>query len=416
MNRAALVSVLIVVIALVAVVQGGDCPRFRGPAGDGVFPETGLLKQWPEGGPKLAWLVQGLGQGYSSATVVKGTVYVTGMDDQKQGHLFAFGLDGSAKWKTPYGPELEKRGPAVAGTRGTPTVDGDRTFLKTGFAKLIVFDADDGRVLKSIDLLERFGAEQARFGFAESALIDGRRVICTPGGPDASLAALDRDTGEVLWQTKGLSQPTGYCSARLVQHSDRPLVLTMLANGVVAVDPAGGEVLWQHEYPHRAGVQPNPPLYHDGMVYVCSGMGTGGALLSLGETDPKAAPKWTDKTLDCQMQGTVLLDGCIYGTAQSANKGLVCLDWKTGKALWNAPAIKQGVVIAADGMLYVYGVDGTMHLVKPSREAFAPVSQFTISEGTNEHWAHPTIANGRLYVRHGDALMAYDIKDARAAE
>ena len=416
MNRVTFVSVLIVVIVLVAGVQGGDCPRFRGPAGDGVFPETGLLKQWPEGGPKLAWTAEGLGQGYSSATVVKGTIYITGMDGQKQGYLFAFGLDGSAKWKAPYGPELEKRGPAVAGTRGTPTVDGDRIFLKTGFAKLIILDAGDGRVLKSVDLLEQFGAEQARFGFAESVLVDGNRAICAPGGPDASLVALDRDTGEVLWQTKGLSQPTGYCSARLVRHGGRPLVLTMLAGGVVAVDAGSGAVLWQHEYPHRAGVQPNPPLYNDGMVYVCSGMGTGGAMLSLAENDPGAAPKWADKTLDCQMQGTVLLDGCIYGTAQSANKGLVCLDWKTGEVLWNASEIKQGVVIAADGMLYVYGVDGTMHLVKPGREAFTEVSRFPVSGGTAEHWAHPTIANGRLYVRHGDALMAYDIKGAKAAD
>jgi outer membrane protein assembly factor BamB len=280
---------------------------------------------------------------------------------------------------------------------------------------LVVLDKADGKVLKTVDLLERFGAEQARFGYAEGPLVDGRKVICTPGGKDASLVALDRDTGEVLWQTKGLSQPTGYCSARLVRHEGRSIVLTMLANSAVAVDAASGEVVWQHEYPHRAGVQPNPPLYDDGMVYICSGMGTGGAMLSLAQSDPTAEPKWTDKTLDCQMQGIVLLDGCLYGTAQSANKGLVCLDWKTGAVLWNAPAIKQGVVIAADGMLYVYGVDATMHLVKPGREAFVEAGRFAVSGGTAEHWAHPTIANGRLYVRHGDALMAYDIKESKAA-
>ncbi len=412
MNRATFVSVLIAVIALVAAVQGGDCPRFRGPAGDGVFPETSLLKQWPEGGPKFLWSADGLGPGYSSALVVDGTVYVTGMDDKEQGQLYALSLDGLLKWKAAYGPEFVKTGPAPSGTRGTPTVDGDRIFLTTGFAKLVIFDKAEGKVLETVDLLERFGAEQARFGYAEGPLVDGRNVICTPGGKDASLVALDRDTGEVLWQTKGLSEPTGYCSARLVQHNGRSLVLTMLANSAVAVDAASGEVVWQHEYPHRAGVQPNPPLYDDGMVYICSGMRTGGAMLSLADSDPNAAPKWADKTLDCQMQGTVLLDGCIYGTAQSANKGLVCLDWKTGAVLWNASEIKQGVVIAADGMLYVYGVDGTMRLVKPGREAFTEVGRFAISGGTAEHWAHPTIANGRLYVRHGDALMAYDIKAA----
>ncbi len=404
--------VLAVVLGSILVVaaSAADCPRFRGPAGDGQFPETGLLKQWPEGGPKLAWTAQGLGQGYSSAVVVKGTVYVTGMDDQKQGYLFAFSLDGSPKWKTAYGPELEKRGPAVAGTRGSPTVDGDRVFLMTGFARLVIFDAAKGQVLKTVDLAERFGPKQAQFGFAESALVEGNKVICSPGGPDASVVALDRDTGDTLWQTKGLSQATGYCSARTVRHGDHPLVLTMLAGGVVAVNPDNGQVVWQHEYSHRAGVQPNPPLYADDMVYICSGMGTGGAMLSLAESNPTAEPKWADKTLDCQMQGTVLIDGCIYGTAQSANKGLVCLGWKTGKVMWTAPEVKQGVVVAADGMLYVYGVDGTMRLVKPNSVAYEPVGQFSVAAGTNEHWAHPTIANGQLYIRHGAALIAYDIK------
>jgi outer membrane protein assembly factor BamB len=410
MKNGAVGRILVVVILLAVAAQGADCPRFRGPAGDGKFAETGLMKKWPESGPKLAWTAQGLGQGYSSAVVANGTVYVTGMDDKNQGYLFAFGLDGAPKWKVAYGPELEKRGPAAAGTRATATIDGDRAYLVTGLGKLVTFDAAKGQVLKTVDLLEKFGAKPAQFGFAESVLVDGQKVICTVGGTDASLVAFDKNTGEVLWQSKGLSQAPGCCSPRVVNHSGRQIIVTMLAQGVAAVDPGTGAVVWQHEYPHRAGVQPNPPLYDDGMVYVSSGMGAGGAMLSMAENSPTAAVKWTDKTLDCQMQGTILMDGYIYGTAQSGNKGLVCLEWKTGKVMWNAPAIKMGVVIAADGMLYVYGQDGTMTLVKPNPAAFEPVSQFTVAGGTNEHWAHATIAGGRLYVRHGDALMAYEIK------
>ncbi|NLH17826.1 MAG: PQQ-binding-like beta-propeller repeat protein [Phycisphaerae bacterium] len=408
MKRITLGSMFVMMLGIFEI-QAADCPRFRGPAGDGIFPETGLLKTWPEGGPKVAWTVKGLGQGFSSAVVANGIVYVTGMDEQKQGYLFAFGLDGSPKWKTAYGPELDKRGPAVAGTRGTPTVDGDRVYVMTGFAKLVVIDAVGGKVLKTIDLAERFGAGEAKFGFTESVLVDGKKVICTPGGADASLVALDRNTGETLWQAKGLAQASGYCSPRIVHHNNQTLVLTMLANGFVAVDADSGKVIRQYDYPHRAGVQPNPPLYQDGMVYFSSGMGTGGTMISLiGEAN--TAAQWTDKTLDCQMQGFVLLEGSIYGTAQSGNRGLVCLDWKTGKPLWNAPETKVGVVIAADGMLYVYAQDGTMYLIQPSNEAFKPAGKFVVSEGTNEHWAHPTVANGRLYVRHGDALIAYDIK------
>jgi outer membrane protein assembly factor BamB len=332
------------------------------------------------------------------------------MDDQNQGILYALGTDGSSKWKMAYGPEFVTVRPAPTGTRGTPTVDGDRIFVTTGFAKLVTLDVGKRQVLRTVDLLERFGAEKARFGFTESVLVDGRRVICTPGGPDASLAALDRDTGETIWQSKGLNQPSGYCSARLVRQNGRSLALTMLANSVVAVDADSGVVVWQHEYRHRAGVQPNPVLYRDGMAYVSSGMGTGGAMLSLAESSPTAEPKWADRTLDCQMQGTVLLDGYIYGTAQSANKGLVCLEWKTGKVMWTAPETKQAVVVAADGMLYLYAIDGAVYLARPNPAAFEPVSLFTITKGTGEHWAHPTIANGRLYIRHGDALMAYDVK------
>jgi outer membrane protein assembly factor BamB len=264
-------------------------------------------------------------------------------------------------------------------------------------------------VLKSIDLLERFGAEQAKFGFAECVLVDGGKVICTPGGPDASLAALDKNTGETIWQTRGLSQPSGYCSARLIRRGSQRLVLTMLEKALVAIDPDTGKVLWQHEYPQRFGVQPNPPLYEDGMIYICSGANAGGQMLELADDGLSVTPKWADKTLDCQMHGVVLIDGCIYGTAQSS-PSLVCLELKTGKVMRTTADTGRGVVVTADGMLYVYSEKGEMHLVKPDPKAFVPVSRFTVSEGTDEHWAHPTIANGRLYIRHGDALMAYDIK------
>ncbi len=410
MKRIILLLGLLAIIVPDMGVSGADCPRFRGPAGDGLFPETGLLKEWPEGGPKLAWSVTGLGRGFSSAVVVDGMVYVTGMDDQQQGYLFAFDLGGSPKWKVPYGPEMPQKGPAVAGTRGTPNVVGDRVFVMDSYAKLITFDPKSGKLMNSVDLLKLCGAKQARFGFAECVLVDGKKVICTPGGPNASLVALDKDMGEKIWQSKGLSQQSAYCSARLVQHGNRRLIVTLVEKGIVAIDPETGNVLWQHEQPNRFGVRASPPLYADGRIYFCAGGGSGGIQLTLSDDGLSVTTKWTDKTLDPQMHGVVLVDGCIYGTAQSANKGLVCLDWMTGKVMWNAPEVKMASVVSADGMLYVYGDDGTVRLVKPSREAFTPAGQFTITQGSEQHWAHPTIANGRLYIRHGDALMAYEIK------
>lgn len=410
MKRIVLLSMLLAMIIPIVSLNGADSVRFRGPAGDGIFVETGLLKKWPEGGPKLAWSVTGLGQGFSSAAVVDDTVYVTGMDGEKQGYLFAFNVDGSPQWKAVYGPEMGRSGPAVAGTRGTPTVDGDKIYVMSSFAKLYTIDSKKGQVLKSVDLLEMAGAKQARFGFAECVLVDGKKVICTPGGPDASLMALDKNTGKKIWQSKGLSQQSAYCSARLIRHGNRRLIVTLVEKGIVALDPETGNILWQHEQSNRFGVRPCPPLYADGRVYFCAGGGSGGVQLALADDGLSVMPKWTDKTLDPQMHGVVLVDGCIYGTAQSANKGLVCLDWKTGKVMWNTSVVKMAAVVSADGMLYVYGEDGTVRLVKPSSETFKPVSQFAVTQGSDQHWAHPTIADGRLYIRHGDALMAYDIK------
>jgi outer membrane protein assembly factor BamB len=410
MKKILLISMLILLIIPAVTILAADCPRFRGPDSDGIFPETGLLKKWPDGGPKLAWSVKGLGQGFSSAVVVDGTVYVTGMNEQKQGYLFAYNLDGSFKWKSAYGPEMGRMGPAVAGTRGTPTVDTDQIFVMSSFAKLYMIEPKRGQVIRTVDLLKRFGAKQARFGFAECVLVNNEKVICTPGGPNATLVTLNRKTGELIWQTKGLSEPTGYCSARIIRHGGRRLLVTMVAGGIVAVNPDNGKLLWRQEHSHRAGVQPNPPVYSDGMIYFSSGMGAGGVMLALSDDALSVTQKWTDKMLDCQMHGVVLIDGYIYGAAQGAKRGLVCLELKTGNVMWNAPEVGKGSVICADGMLYVYGEDGTVHLVKPSSDAFKPVGKFTVSEGTEQHWAHSTIANGRLYIRHGDSLMAYDIK------
>ena len=225
---------ILTLLALAVNAYCGNCPRFRGPNGDGQFDETGLLKKWPDGGPKLAWSVDGLGKGYSSAAIADGTIYVTGMDDKQQGYLFAFNLDGTPKWKTVYGEELPQKGPAVAGTRGTPTIDKDRIFVMTGFGKLITLETTKGQAVRSVDLPEIFGAEQARFGFAECVLVDGEKVICTPGGPNASLVALNRDTGEVIWKTKDLSQQSACCSARIINHAGKKQIVTMLADSVVA--------------------------------------------------------------------------------------------------------------------------------------------------------------------------------------
>lgn len=407
-NKGYLLSILLAA----SICLGAESPRFRGPVGNGAFEQKGLLKQWPEGGPRVDWTFSGLGEGYSSAVVANQRVYVTGMDQQGQGQLFCLDLDGRLVWKSFYGPEFQAAGPAPGGTRGSCCVQGGLVALVTGLGRLVVLDANDGHLVGDMDLIGSFSGQKAQFGFAECPLIYNRKVIVTPGGRSATLAAVHVGTRgqlEVVWKAVLPGQATGYCSASLVRHKGSDILLTMLSNGVVAVDPDAGQVVWWHTWAHRAGVQPNAPLYSDGCVYVCSGMGAGGALFALSGEDPNAPAIWTDRTLDCQMQGTVLVDGYIYGTAQSGNRGLVCLRWADGKVMWTAPELKMAVVVAADGLLYAYGQDGQVWLIRPNPERFEPISRFEVSAGTGHHWAHPTIAAGKLFIRHGDVLIAYNI-------
>jgi len=402
---------VVVVVAAVACAAGAmfaaDTVRFRGPDAQGRFPDTGLLKTWPTEGPKLLWSAKGLGAGFSSAVVAGATVYVTGQAPSGQGMLFAFGLDGKEKWKADYGKEVGKMGPAQPGSRGTPTVDGDNVYVLTGYGQLVTVEAKAGKVVRTVDLLKQFGGKQARYGFAESVLIDGDKIICTPGAADASLVAVNRNTGAPVWQSKGLSEEAGYCSPVLVTQGGKKLVVTMTAGAVVGVDADTGKVLWKQPHTGRFGLQPNPPLVGDGMIYITSSGGA--AALELSADGSAVKETWTNKDLDVRMHGAVLLDGCIYG-GSSSKKALLCVDAKTGKDNWAEAKIGPAVVVAADGMLYCYGSDGTVSLVKPDAKACTIVSQFKVGEGAGMHVAHPTIGGGRLLIRHGDVLLCYDIK------
>jgi outer membrane protein assembly factor BamB len=396
---------LAVCVLACAGVWAADAPQYGGPNRDNRFVDTGLLKQWPEGGPKLAWSVDGLGGGWSSASVAGGAVYVTGMDANQQGTLFAFDTDGKLKWKVPYG--AEDKGGGHPGARTTPTVDGDRVYVMSSAGHLMSFDAATGKQLLDVDTVDRFKGVQPKWAIAESPLIDGGNVICTPGGPDASLVALNKLTGETVWTSKGLSAASAYCSPLIVKVGDRRLIVTQLAGLVVGVDAASGQPLWQQPLANPMGIQADTPLYDNGLIYANAGRKTGGVALQLSPDGSSVTQKWVDP-METFHHGLVLVDGYLYGTTTSG-KMMFCTELATGKVAWTSPATGLGSVVYADGMLYVYGEDARVSLVKANPQAFEPVSSFTVTNGTGEQWAHPTIANGRLYIRHGDTLLAYDI-------
>ena len=406
MKRAGIV--VAVALLLSGTVWAADSPQFRGPNRDGKFPETGLLQAWPEGGPPVLWVATGLGAGYASVSVVGDTIYVPGMFGE-EGYVFMLDLAGNVKGKFLYGMETqEKRAP---GPRSTPTIDGNRLYIMTGLGVLSCWQVPEGAKLWEVNVLERFGGENITWNIAESVLIDGDNVICTPGGPDASVVALDKMTGETKWTSKGLSEHSAYCSPDVIERGGRRIIVTMTAKSVVGIDAATGELLWTHFHETDYDIHAVTHVYADGMLYYTAGYKSGGGMLALSSDGSAITPKWRDMNLDCQHHGVVLLDGYIYGTSHGSRKGLVCLELTTGNVMWSTNEVKQGVVEYADGMLYIYEgpKGGTVRLVKATPDGFTQTGSFVVTEGADNHWAHPTIAGKRLYIRHGDALIAYDI-------
>lgn len=355
------------------------------------------------------WVAKELGRGYSSVSVVNETIYLTGKEGDGQGYLYLLDLEGNVKKRVAYGKETDNAQAPMS--RSTPTIDGDRLYLTSAYGVVSCFRIPDATKLWEVDMMKRFGGKLPTWHIAESLLIDGDRAVCTPGGPDAGVVALDKMTGETIWTSKGLSDGASYCSAVIAEHGGRRLILTMTAKLVVGLDAETGEVLWTHKHETDYDIHAVAPVYHDGLVFYTGGYGSGSGVLELSPDAKSVTPKWKDRTLDCQHHGVVLLDGYIYGTGHNTSE-LVCLDMKTGKIMWRTREVTQGATVYADGMLYVYEGPrrGIVSLVKATPAGYQRTGSFKVTEGTDNHWAHPTIANGRLYIRHGNTLIACDIE------
>jgi len=403
---------LLTVLSVAAAAAQADWPQWNGVNRDGKSLETGLLKQWPDGGPKLLWTADtDIGGGFSSPSVTAEAIYVTGLVG-KDGWLFAFDLAGKSKWKHNYGPDWSGQ---HAGVRTTPTVDGDRLYLMSGQGRIVCIETATGKEKWGFNAIEKFGGRNIKWGIAESPLVYGNTVVCTPGGRDASLVGLDKMTGRTLWTTKGLSDLAGYCSPLLIKEGSRNLIVTATENNIVGVGPDDGRVFWKVPYRNKWAAHPNTPLYHDGSVFVTSNYGLGGMMLRLSQDGKSVTEAWRERSLDTHHGGVVLVNGCIYGSASRGHR--MCLDWKTGKIMYRTDRPHKGSVIAADGMLYCYDESGSVCLVEASPKGYNVVSSFKVTQGAGNHWAHPVIAGGRLYIRHGGVLMAHDIKgkDYKAA-
>jgi len=389
-----------------------DWPQFRGPHRDGKSAQKDLLAPWPLGGAKLLWSVDGIGKGFSHVSVAGALVYVTGLVD-KEGILRAYTLDGKLKWEAKYGPEYDKDRP---GARTIPTIHDGRVYVMSAIGALSCFDAAEGKPAWSVDIFEKYQAQPVHWGYSESVLVDGDNVIVTPCGKKATMAALNRKTGKEVWASQPLGQESSYCSPLLVQHGKKRMIVTMTDSAVVAFSPEDGQVLWEHPYKNPRQNHPITPIYYEDMLYVTSGYGKGAIGLHLAEDGKSVKQVWEQPKQDPVHGQAVLVDGYIYSSShQSANGKWCSVELKTGKLAWQDPGIgKGGSVIYADGMLYCYSEDGIIGLVRPSPEKCEVVSTFKVPQGDGSHWAHLVVADGRLFIRHGNVLMCYDVSAVSA--
>lgn len=397
-----------------------DWPQWRGDGRRGVSDETGLLKKWPDGGPKLLWFAEGIGEGNSSMSIADGTIYVTGNKGKGKNeveYLSAFDLKGKLKWQEPYGkPWVRSYSPA----RTTATIENGNAYVINGTGAMSCFDIKDGNEKWTVDVSEKYDGQYGPWGIAESPLVVDDKVICTPGGKKATMVALDKMTGKVIWASKSIDDKPAYCSPIVVERGGKKIIITIIAKHILGVNAADGEILWTYDcanyQPKQKGINTATPLYYDGGIYVTSGYDMGSIKLKLAADGMSVEKEWVNMDLDTHVGGVVLVDGYIYG-ASWHNNGMgnwICVDWETGKTMYDTEWHNKGQVIAADGMLYCYDENkkegGNMGLVKSGSKAFDVVSEFKIDKGEGIHWAHPAISDGVLYVRHGEVLMAYDIK------
>lgn len=378
--------------------------QWRGQERDGKYNGEKLLKSWPGSGPELITTVNGLGKGYSSPAVTNDAIYVTGMEDGT-GYLYAFDLKGKSLWKEAYSEEWDTRYP---GARVSPTITKNRIYFSNSLGQVFCFDKK-GNEIWSFDMEKEFDAPNLRFGMTESPLVDGDKLFCTPGSENVSIAVLNKDSGKVLKKIKGNGQASAYCSPKIINHNGRRILVTMLAESVIGVDMNSLEMIFEYEFVTKRKINPNTPLYSNGYLYLVSGYGKGGILLKLSKDGRNTTLIWEDSQLDSQMGSVILYDGHIYGSGHD-NRDWYCIEFLTGKMKYSSRELgRKGNIIFADDMLYIYSEKGDLGLVKPNPKKFEIVSSFKIKEGSGEHWAHPVIKNGRLYVRHGDILNIYNI-------
>ena len=396
--------------------MGSDWPQWRGPQRDGISKEIGLLKEWPKDGPRLLWQRKDLGQGYSTPAVVGDRLYLIsnkGLDDE---YVEARNVtDGTQAWSQRIGKVGNPdQGPSYPAARSTPTVDGEWIYVLGSDGDLACLETKTGKPRWQKNVRKEFGGKPGEWAYSESPLIDGDVLVCTPGGADATMVALNKQSGDVIWKCAVPGgDAAGYASAIMVDAGGIKQYVNFLGKGLVGVDARTGKFLWRYDRTAKGSPANIPtPVARDGHVYSAANR-SGGALVKLVVDQEKVEPQevYFDNKLPSAIGGSVLVGDHLYGTTAQV---LVCAEFKTGQVKWTDRGIGAASVCYADGRLYLHGENGDIALVEATPDGYRERGRFTPPDqpdrGRSKAWAYPVVANGKLYFRDMTSLWCYDIK------
>lgn len=392
---------------------------FRGNNHCGIFPnEKNLLKQWPAEGPEKLWVADDAGKGNSSALVCDGFIYTAGLtEDEQKEQLTCYKLDGTKAWQVIYGNAWTK---SYRETRSTPIIDYNRLYMVSNTGELVCLNREDGKILWSVNYWKKYGLSPNDQGICEHPLIDGGKIIVTTSGKEICMAAFDKLTGEVIWETKGFGDKATYCPPSIIEWKGHRQIIGGTEEHIFGVDPETGKMVWndsqwipEPEAKKWLNAMINCPVFYKGKLLVSLGDGHGCTMYQMADDLSSAKLLWKNKEIDFYMGGMVEIGGVVYGSTGDKHKW-AALDIETGNALYHLPwggGKGRGSLIVADDMFYMFDERrGTMGLARINPEKLDIVSEFRITDGSGAFFSHPTIFDGVLYVRHGTALIAYNIK------
>ena len=403
---------LICAFALLSVTAGNttpeaEWPQWRGPLRNGLSSETGLLKQWPANGPAVAWSITNLGEGYGSLAIKADRLYVQGTKGSESAVFCLNRADGKTIWSVSLGPKVdESRG---NGPRGTPTLDEDRLYVLTENGDLACLRERDGSRVWGKNILKEYGGSNPKWLISESPLVDGNKLIVSPGGSGAGIVALDKMTGAEIWRAKELSDPPGYASCIVADVGGVRSYINFTAGAAVGVRASDGKLMWRYTNVANRVANCTTPVFADNKVFFSSAYDTGGALLNLtaqnGEV--KAQEAYFTRDMMNHHGGMVLVDGYLYGFSNSV---LTCIEFNTGKMMWRERSVGKGSITYADGMLYLLGEKQLVGLAEANPKAYVEKGRFPITDHGRDSWAHPVVLGGKLYIRNQNELTCYDVK------